>query len=91
MASWRTQRKIVSMPGAASATPEAILARTLEKARAGHIKGVVVGIVWNDGSAGSDHSAMNIGDALFALRIADRDVTSYIREADPDDYDAEGT
>jgi hypothetical protein len=86
MSDWRSERKIVAMPGVESATPEVILARTLEKARAGHIRGVVVGIVWNDGSVGSDHSALKMGDALFALHIARRDLDAYIVDVDPDEF-----
>lgn len=87
MSSWRSERKLVTMPVEGSATPEVVLARTFEKAKAGHIKAVVIGIVWKDGSVSSDHSKLKMGDALFALRVASQDLDDEIfdpeREEDP--------
>ncbi len=76
--SWRSQRKIVTMPGSRSTTPEVVLARTLEKARAGHIKGILIGIIWEDGGCSSDFSVMKVSEAIYALRVVSKDIDDII-------------
>jgi hypothetical protein len=78
MSSWRSQRKIVTLPGAENHTPEVVLARTLEKARAGLLEGVVVAIAWKDGGASSDRSTMKVSSAAYALRVAEHDLDDII-------------
>lgn len=64
---WKLRRKIVQMPGA-ERTPVNALAATLEKAHAGHIKSVYIGIEWDDGSFCGDWSQMLRKDlAVHAL------------------------
>lgn len=75
---WKRERKIVAMPTKEAHTPEMVLARTFEKAKAGHIKGVVIGIVWKDGAVSSDFSTLKMGDALFALRVAHQDLDNLV-------------
>ena len=64
---WKRKRKIVQMPGVAR-TPVNALAATLEKAQAGHIKSVYIGIEWDDGTFSGDWSQMPRRDlAVHAL------------------------
>jgi len=70
------------MPGSKNATPEVVLARTLEKAKAGLIKGVIVAIVWDDDGVSSDHSTMKVSQSLLALRVAQDDIDSLIFSAE---------
>ena len=66
-------------------TPELVLARTLEKAKAGYIKSVVIGIVWDDDSVAADWSFGKLGQMLLALRVAETSLDDTIREMrDPD-------
>ncbi len=74
MSEFRKQRKIVTMPGSQNQTAEVVLARTLEKVRAGLIDGVVIAIDWKNGDASSDMSSMKVSDALYALRVAQHDL-----------------
>ena len=76
--SWKAERKIVTFPVKGSQTPEVVLVRTLEKARAGHIKQLAVVIVWDDEgeSVAADWSEGKLSSLLFAaasLRIVVED------------------
>ena len=84
---WRSRRKLVTLPLPGALTPEIVLARTLEKARDGRIKSVVIGIVWDDGAVSSDYSKIGMGDALFALRAAQLAVEAdvFTRPVEPGD------
>ena len=75
---WRSERKIVTLPTKESHTPEVILARTLEKARAGKIRDVVVAIVWKDGAVSSDWSNMKLSDVFYALHISQLEIDEQI-------------
>lgn len=61
---WRRARKLAHLPGT-DITPELVLARTLEKAKAGHIKRVCVYIQWTDESTDFDWSTMKQSDLAF--------------------------
>ena len=73
---WKRKRKVATLPGGA-ASPQQVLARTLDKAP--RIKSVVVGILWDDDSSDFDWSSMKMSDLVWlerAFRIA---VTEEIR------------
>ena len=57
MIDWLRQRKIAWITST-KRTPDVCLAQTLEKARAGHIKSVYIGIQWDDDTYGGDWSSM---------------------------------
>jgi hypothetical protein len=78
---WIRRRKIATLPGV-RLTPQVVLARTLEKAAAGTIVGVYIGIEFKDGSFDADWSQMKCSalatHALVAQHLA-------IRELAPND------
>jgi len=82
---WRTQRKIVTMPMGEANTPEVVLARTLEKAVAGHIRGIVVSILWDDESTGSDFSYLNPRDALYITKSSQLWIEDWMRSDETED------
>lgn len=69
---WKRRRKIVSLPGA-KLTPEVALARTLEKAQAGTIKSVYIGIEWDDGTYVGEWSNQMVSSLLIHARVAQRE------------------
>lgn len=68
---WYYLRKIASLPKARR-TPEVSLAQTLEKANAGKIKSVYIGIEWSDGTFCGDWSNMTLQTLAFHAAIADK-------------------
>lgn len=70
---WLRKRKIAQLPGTVR-TPVNSLAASLEKAQAGYIKSVYIGIEWADGTFCGDWSAMPrlalAGHALIAQKNA---------------------
>lgn len=68
---WRRRRKIVHLPGTVRDAVTA-LASTLEKAQAGLINSVYIGIEWEDGTFVGDWSNMSrptlAAHAIVALR-----------------------
>lgn len=75
MTDWKQQRKIALLPGAVR-TPEVALAQTLEKARAGHVKSVYVGIQWEDGTFVGDWSNMAVSDLALHAMTCQREAES---------------
>ena len=69
MSDWQRERKIVRLPGA-RLTAETVLASTLEKARAGHVKSVVVVIQWDDDTYDCDWSQQKISELCMASVVA---------------------
>lgn len=69
---WLRKRKIALFPGARR-TPEVALAQTLEKAKAGHIKSVYIGIQWEDDSFVGDWSNMPVHDLQLHARVCQRE------------------
>lgn len=69
MNDWERQRKIATLPNC-RLTAEVCLARTLEKAQAGRIKSVYIGIEFDDGSFDSDWSSMKCTDLATHAAIA---------------------
>lgn len=69
------KRTLHHFPGT-KVTPELVLHRTLEKVP--RIKGVVVAIIWDDGSINADWSSMKSSELLMAARVmsikADREL-----------------
>lgn len=65
---WRRKRKIVALPDK-SVGPEVVLARTLEKATAGHIKSVYIAIEWTDGGFNNDWSTMKTTDMMMHQKV----------------------
>lgn len=61
---WQRARKIAHLPGT-DITPELVLARTLEKAKAGHIKNVCIYVQWTDESVDFDYCTMKQSDLAF--------------------------
>ena len=67
---WRKQRKIARLPGAVL-SPEVALASTLEKARAGKIKAVVIVIQWGDETMDCEWSSMKVSELAMAGVVMD--------------------
>lgn len=90
---WKKQRKLIALPGK-SESPELVLARTLEKARAGYIKSVAIAIVWNDdensGSVESDWSTGSLRDLLYSIEHLKLDCYAMM-EGRFDDRNNDGT
>lgn len=66
---WRRVRKIAQLPGAKRTAVNA-LAATLEKAQAGMIRSVYIGIQWSDDTFCGDWSAMPRKDLTVHLLVA---------------------
>ena len=67
--SWERQRKISTLPNC-RVTPDVALARSLEKAKAGKIKSVYIGIQFEDGSFDADWSLMAISELATHATVA---------------------
>ena len=80
---WKEERTIVSFPGRDSETPVSVLARTLEKARAGHIKQVAVVIVLDDDeeSTSCDYSAGKLSMLLYGCESLRIGINDQMRDA----------
>lgn len=72
MMDWLRKRKIATLPGG-KRTAQTALAQTLEKATAGHIESVYIGIKWNDGTFQGDWSVMPASDLQLHARTAQRE------------------
>jgi hypothetical protein len=72
---WLKERKIAQLPGT-ERTPVNALASTLEKAQAGHIKSVYIGIEWTDGTFCGDWSRMQTRDLAMHALTADKNAHS---------------
>lgn len=69
MSEWVKQRKIAWL-SSTKRTPDVVLAQTLEKAMAGHVKSVYVRIQWDDDSFTGDWSSMPRHDlAMHMLKM----------------------
>lgn len=66
---WKRERKISTLPNC-EVTAEVALARALEKASAGFIKSVYIGIEWNDGTFVADWSSMRSPDLAAHALVA---------------------
>jgi delta-aminolevulinic acid dehydratase/porphobilinogen synthase len=75
MEDWRRTRKIAQMPGV-ERTPVNTLAATLEKATAGHVKSVYIGIEWTDGTFCGDWSRMPRKDIAVHALVAQQNALS---------------
>ena len=80
MGDWKEQRKIVALPLPKCDTPEVVLARTLEKARAGHIRSVAICIVWEEGGVDTDFSNGKLSELAFSIKALDMDLQDMMRE-----------
>lgn len=67
MWNWNVARKITKLPHIED-NPELVLGRTLDKARQGHVKAVLVGILWEDGSVAVDNSVMKMSELAFLAK-----------------------
>lgn len=76
---WQRRRKIAQMPGTIS-TPTNSLASALEKAQAGHIKSVYIGIEWSDGTFCGNWSAMPKKDLAVHSLIAQKNALDEIEQ-----------
>lgn len=76
---WRRLRKIAHLPGTRR-TAVVALAATLEKARAGHIKSVYIGIEWDDGSFCGDWSCMERRDLATHAIVAQKNALDEIQQ-----------
>jgi delta-aminolevulinic acid dehydratase/porphobilinogen synthase len=77
MNDWKKERKIAQMPGVAR-TVVNTLAATLEKAQAGHIKAVYIGIQWEDDTFCGDWSSQPRKDLAVHALIAQQNALSEI-------------
>lgn len=66
---WRRKRKIAQLPSAERAVVTA-LASTMEKAQAGHVKSVYIGIQWEDDTFDADWSSMTRADLAAHALVA---------------------
>lgn len=71
MSEWRRKRKIVRMPGV-KLTPASVAASTLEMAKGGLVKNLVVAIEWQDGSVNVDWSLMPMSSAAWISKHVER-------------------
>ena len=76
---WRRIRKIAHLPGTRR-TAVVALASTLEKARAGRIKSVYIGIEWDDGTFCGDWSNMERRDLATHALMAQKNALDQIEE-----------
>lgn len=74
---WVKHRKIAQMPGT-ERTPTNALASTLEKARAGRIKSVYLGIQWDDDTFCGDWSVMARKDLAVHALMAQKNAMAEI-------------
>jgi hypothetical protein len=77
MSFWKKVRKIAQLPGTTRTAVNA-LASTLEKAQAGHVKSVYIGIEWDDGTFCGDWSAMPRKDLAVHALIAQQNALAEI-------------
>lgn len=86
---WKSVRKIATMPGVVW-TPEVVLARTLEKARAhidaaefcksAKVTSVYIGVQFSDGTYGYDYSRMSIEQLNMHHLIIEMRLNELVRE-----------
>ena len=74
---WRRVRKIAHLPGTRR-TAVVTLAATLEKAHAGHIKSVYIGIEWDNGTFCGDWSNMERRDLATHALMAQKNALDQI-------------
>lgn len=72
MMDWLRQRKIATLPGG-TRTAQTALAQTLEKANAGYVESVYIGIKWKDGTFCGDWSQMPVSDLQLHARTSQRE------------------
>lgn len=82
---WLARRKVVTFPGQKSCNPVNVLARTLDKARAGEIKSVSVVIEWNDGTVQCDWSLTQVSILLMMAKMLEVSATRMLLSADDDE------
>ncbi len=70
---WAKQRKIAHIGGGVKRDAVVTLAQTLEKAKAGRIQNVYIGICWDDGSFVGDWSNMPVSDLSLHARVCQRE------------------
>lgn len=82
MSDWTKERKIVSFPGAAS-TPEVILGKYLEMAKAGKIKKVAMVVQWDDETFEPVYMVMPISSLCMAAKVLDQAALCEMYRHDP--------
>jgi hypothetical protein len=80
--SWFKQRKIAWL-GNTKRTPDVALAQTLEKANAGRIKSVYIGIQWDDDTFQGDWSQMPLTDLLMHAKRCELEANSVFLTGNP--------
>lgn len=76
---WKRQRKIAQLPGTTRTAVNA-LASTLEKAQAGKIKSIYIGIQWDDDTFCGDWSSMPRKDLAVHALIAQQNALNEIQQ-----------
>ncbi len=82
MMEWIRQRKIAWLKGT-KRTPDVALAQTLEKAQAGRIHSVYIGIEWDDGTFTGDWSQMKTTDLLMHAKRCELEANSVFCTGEP--------
>jgi hypothetical protein len=77
LSDWLRRRKIAQLPGTQRTAVNA-LAATLEKAQAGHIKSVYIGIQWDDDTFCGDWSVMPRKDLAVHALMAQKNAMAEI-------------
>jgi hypothetical protein len=79
---WLKQRKIAWLSNT-KRTADVCLAQTLEKANAGRIKSVYIGIQWDDDTFVGDWSQMPLRDLLMHAKRCEAEADSVFRTGQP--------
>jgi len=76
---WRRLRKIAHLPGTRRSAV-VTLAAALEKARAGHVNSVYIGIEWDDGTFCGDWSSMEQRDLATHALMAQKNAFEHVQQ-----------